>query len=79
MPANVEAYILIQAEVHAADVAARLRDIEGVQAADDVSGPYDVIARVAARNMDELGQLVVTRVQGVEGIVRTLTCPVVTF
>jgi hypothetical protein len=36
-----------------------------------------VIARVEARNLDELGKLVVARVQAVDGITRTLTCPVV--
>jgi hypothetical protein len=33
--------------------------------------------RNSARNLDELGKLVVARVQVVDGITRTLTCPVV--
>ena len=45
--------------------------------AEDVTGPYDVIVRADAATVDELGQLVVARVQGVAGITRTLTCPVV--
>jgi DNA-binding Lrp family transcriptional regulator len=52
-------------------------DITGVQQAQAVTGPYDVIVRAEARNIDELGQLVVARVQAVAGITRTLTCPVV--
>jgi DNA-binding Lrp family transcriptional regulator len=48
-----------------------------VQQAEDVVGPYDVIVRAEARNIDELGKLVVARVQAVDGITRTLTCPVV--
>ena len=44
---------------------------------EDVTGPYDVIVRAAADNVDQLGQLVVAKVQNVEGITRTLTCPVV--
>jgi DNA-binding Lrp family transcriptional regulator len=48
-----------------------------VEQAEDVTGPYDVIARAEARNLDELGRLVVARVQVVDGITRTLTCPVV--
>jgi DNA-binding Lrp family transcriptional regulator len=74
----VQAYILIQTEVgKAADVAREIAEIEGVTMAEDVTGPYDVIVRAEARNVDELGKLVVARVQGVEGITRTLTCPVV--
>jgi DNA-binding Lrp family transcriptional regulator len=74
----VTAYILIQTEVgKAAKVAKDIVEIEGVQQAEDVTGPYDVIVRADARNIDELGKLVVARVQAVEGITRTLTCPVV--
>jgi DNA-binding Lrp family transcriptional regulator len=74
----VAAYILVQTEVgKAAQVAKDIVKIEGVQQAEDVTGPYDVIARAEARNLDELGKLVVARVQAVDGITRTLTCPVV--
>jgi DNA-binding Lrp family transcriptional regulator len=74
----VSAYILIQTEVgKAAQVAAEVRDIGGVISADDVTGPYDVIARAESDNMDELGRMVVSRVQHIDGITRTLTCPVV--
>ncbi len=77
MPDEVTAYVLIQTAVNAAHVAHDIRNIEGVESADDVSGPYDVIVRTSARNMDELGRLVVARIQAVDGITRTLTCPVV--
>jgi DNA-binding Lrp family transcriptional regulator len=74
----VTAYILIQTEVgKAAQVAKDIVDITGVQQAQAVTGPYDVIVRAQAQNIDELGQLVVARVQAVAGITRTLTCPVV--
>jgi DNA-binding Lrp family transcriptional regulator len=74
----VTAYILIQTEVgKAAQVAKDIIDITGVQQAQAVTGPYDVIVRAQAQNIDELGQLVVARVQAVAGITRTLTCPVV--
>jgi DNA-binding Lrp family transcriptional regulator len=74
----VTAYILIQTEVgKAAKVAKDILDITGVQQAQAVTGPYDVIVRAEAHNIDELGQLVVARVQAVDGITRTLTCPVV--
>lgn len=76
--AVVQAYILIQTEVgKAAAVAAEISRIQGVTSSEDVTGPYDVIVRAAAESVDELGQLVVAKVQNVEGITRTLTCPVV--
>lgn len=74
----VQAYILVQTEVgKAAQVAREIADIKGVTIAEDVTGPYDVIVRAEARNMDDLGKLVVSKVQSVAGITRTLTCPVV--
>ncbi len=74
----VTAYILIQTEVgKAAAVATSIANIKGVTQAEDVTGPYDVIVRAEARNVDELGKLVVSKVQNLDGITRTLTCPVV--
>ena len=74
----VNAYILIQTEVgKAASVAQHVRDIQGVAEAEDVTGPYDVIVRAEAKTVDDLGKLVVAQIQAVEGITRTLTCPVV--
>jgi DNA-binding Lrp family transcriptional regulator len=74
----VQAYILIQTEVgKAAEVALAIAELNGVTLAEDVTGPYDVIVRAEARNVDELGKLVVARVQTLPGISRTLTCPVV--
>jgi DNA-binding Lrp family transcriptional regulator len=74
----VNAYILIQTEVgKAAAVAGEVRAVTGVTEAEDVTGPYDVIVRAEAETVDDLGKLVVARIQSVEGITRTLTCPVV--
>jgi DNA-binding Lrp family transcriptional regulator len=74
----VQAYILIQTEVgKAAQVAKEVAEIKGVNSAEDVTGPYDVIVRAEAKNVDDLGKLVVAKIQAVEGITRTLTCPVV--
>ncbi|MFF8847032.1 Lrp/AsnC ligand binding domain-containing protein [Streptomyces sp. NPDC015127] len=74
----VQAYILIQTEVgKASTVAETIGKINGVIQAEDVTGPYDVIVRAQADTVDELGRMVVAKVQQVDGITRTLTCPVV--
>jgi len=75
---NVSAYILIQTEVgKAASVASEVRAVDGVVSAEDVTGPYDVIAKAEADTVDDLGRMVVSKVQMIDGITRTLTCPVV--
>ena len=74
----VEAYVLIQTEVgKAAQVAMAVDKIEGVTAAQAVTGPYDAIVHAEAGDVDSLGKLVVAKIQSIEGITRTLTCPVV--
>jgi DNA-binding Lrp family transcriptional regulator len=76
----VQAYILVQTEVgKAADVARAIAAIKGVTLAEDVTGPYDVIVRAEGPTVDELGTLVVSSIQAVPGITRTLTCPVVSL
>jgi DNA-binding Lrp family transcriptional regulator len=75
---SVSAYILIQTEVgKAAAVASAVGAIEGVVSSEDVTGPYDVIARAEAGTVDDLGKMVVSKVQMIDGITRTLTCTVV--
>ena len=67
----------MQTEVgKAADVARRIGGIKGVTLAEDVTGPYDVVVEAEAETVDDLGRIIVSRVQLIEGITRTLTCPV---
>ena len=74
----VQAYVLIQTDTgRAASVANSIRELAGVLSTEAVTGPYDVVVFCEAADVDALGQLVVTRIQPVDGIVRTLTCPVV--
>jgi DNA-binding Lrp family transcriptional regulator len=75
---TVHAYVLIQTDVgKAAHVAQQVGRIEGVLVADGVTGPYDVIARAESPSMNDLGRMVVRDIQQIEGITRTITCPVV--
>jgi DNA-binding Lrp family transcriptional regulator len=75
--AMVEAYVLIQAGVgRSAEVADAVRKIPGVRFAEVVTGPYDVVVRAEAAEIDGLGKLIVAKVQAVVGVTRTLTCPV---
>jgi len=73
----VEAYILIQTEVGTSDaVAARARGMEDVRTASAVSGPYDVIVVAEVQSIEELGKRVLRPLQEIDGVTRTMTCPV---
>jgi DNA-binding Lrp family transcriptional regulator len=74
----LRAYVLIETEVgKVAHVAQALNDLDDVQLAEDLTGPYDVIARVQAPGLDQLGRLVASCIQVVDGVTRTLTCMVI--
>jgi DNA-binding Lrp family transcriptional regulator len=71
----LSAYVLIETEVgKVAHVAQALTKLDGVQLAEDLAGPYDVIARLQAPSLNELGQLVMAHVQLLDGVTRTVTC-----
>ena len=73
----VSAYILIQTEVgKAGQVTTKIRDIEGVTVVDPVTGPYDIVARAEAADLDVLAKGTVMPMQELDGITRTLTCPI---
>ena len=73
----VSAYILIQTEVgKASHVTKEIGDLKGITSVDGVTGPYDVIARAEADDLDQLAKAIVMQIQTVEGVTRTLTCPV---
>ena len=73
----VSAYILIQTEVgKATHVTKTVGALGGIVQVDGVTGPYDVIARAEAADLDELAKSIVMKLQEVEGVTRTLTCPV---
>lgn len=76
----IKAYILVQTEVGAsAQVTRAIRELPGVVSAEDVAGPYDVIALVESPTVQGLGREVIARVQAVPRITRTTTCTVVEF
>ena len=74
----LSAYVLIETEVgKVAHVAQAVSDLDGVEVAEDITGPYDIIAKIQAPSLDQLGRLVVSRIQVVDGVTRTLTCTVI--
>jgi DNA-binding Lrp family transcriptional regulator len=73
----VSAYILIQTEVgKAGHVTDMVRGIDGIVSVDPVTGPYDIVARAEAQDLDLLAKGTVMPMQELDGITRTLTCPI---
>jgi DNA-binding Lrp family transcriptional regulator len=73
----VEAYILVQTEVgRAAGVTTSARALPGVTEAHELMGSYDVIIKASVADLNDLGPLVVSKIQMIQGITRTITCPI---
>lgn len=70
----VAAYVFIECEHgKSMEAAAKISKIGGVKEAHAVTGPYDVIAYVTASNFKVLGDVVITKIQAIHGVKRTLT------
>jgi DNA-binding Lrp family transcriptional regulator len=75
---TVSAFILVQTDVgRASAVAAAAASLPGVTESHELIGSYDVILKATAASLDELGPLVVSRIQMIDGITRTITCPII--
>ena len=73
----MEAYIFLQVHVGTdARVARSVADIPGVTSVHVVTGPHDIVVRAEADSLDELGKRVLRPMSEVDGIARTLTCPI---
>ena len=70
-----KAYSLIETAVgKSRDVTDALRSLTGIENVDAVTGPYDIIAIVAAPDLNAVGDLVTSKIHTINGIVRTVTC-----
>jgi DNA-binding Lrp family transcriptional regulator len=73
----IEAFVLVQVDVTVGrQVGDEIAKIPGVQLAQVVTGPYDVIVRAEAESMELLGKLI-DEIQKIAGVTRTLTCPII--
>ena len=70
-----KAFILIEAKVGGVQKVVRsLRALKGVTSADVITGNYDIIVLVEASDMGAMAELVTSQIQGVTGVLRTITC-----
>ena len=71
----MQAYILITTDAgKVMNVLGLIRKVAGVKSAHATIGPYDVIAFVEFKDPAGLVNLVVDKIQKINGVSRTLTC-----
>ena len=70
-----KAYLLVETAVgKTREVANTLRELNGIETVDVVTGPYDIIAVISGDDMSVVGNLVTEGIHTVQGVVRTVTC-----
>ena len=75
---TTQAFILIDVMVgKTKEVLKALVGMEGLKSAYAVTGPHDIIALVEGENLKTLGEVVLSQIRGVKGVIRTLTCMVI--
>lgn len=74
----MKAYILINTQIgKTTEVVKELSEMDEVKKLDIIMGPYDIIAEVETDDHDTLSRIVINRMQRIDAINHTMTCPVV--
>ncbi|AEH43965.1 Transcription regulator AsnC-type [Thermodesulfatator indicus DSM 15286] len=74
----LKAYILINTQIgKTSEVAETLKNMPEVKRLDIIMGPYDIIAEVETKDHDELSDMVIRKLQRIDYIQHTMTCPVI--
>ncbi|WP_022852392.1 Lrp/AsnC family transcriptional regulator [Thermodesulfatator atlanticus] len=74
----LKAYILINTQIgKTSEVAETLRHMPEVKRLDIIMGPYDIIAEVETEDHDALSEMVIRKLQSIDYIQHTMTCPVI--
>ncbi len=75
---SARAYILIEGAAGTIpSILKRLSSIDGVSVAHAVTGQYDLIALVEADDVNSVGKISYSKIQMIEGVIRTITCNVI--
>jgi DNA-binding Lrp family transcriptional regulator len=70
----VSAFIFVEVtQGKAMQVKKEIEKIDGVRSANAVTGPYDIIVLVEGSDVNVLGEFIVSRIQKVAGVLRTMT------
>jgi len=73
-----KAFVLIETVVGKnKEVITALEGQRGVTSVDIVTGPYDVIAVIEGKTLNDIGGIVTGKIHPIAGISRTVTCLVV--
>ena len=72
---TAKAYVLIGTQGgKTKEVVEAIRKLRGVVSVDAVTGPYDAIAVIVGETLNDIGDVIVSKVPPVTGVTRTVIC-----
>lgn len=75
---SIEAYIFVECTSgKTLDALEEVKKTPGIRSAHAITGQYDIIVFCEAENLKKLGEIIVTSLQGVSGVLKTTTSMVV--
>ena len=77
---QASAYVLIEGaagRIH--KILEELKAVPEVKSCEAVTGQFDIIARIEAADINALGRVSYAKIQMIEGVLRTITCNVITL
>ncbi len=74
----VKAYVLIKSEPgQQGDIYTKVLKLKGVKNANAVIGMYDLIVFTECADLDNLGKMIISKIQNLKGIKDTVSCVVI--
>lgn len=71
----MKAYVLVNIRTgEIKDVVRQMRRVPQVREVNMTFGPYDAVAIIEARDLDDLGSILASAIQPIPGVEETLTC-----
>tara|TARA_Y100000590_G_scaffold441437_1_gene568152 strand:+ start:310 stop:552 length:243 start_codon:yes stop_codon:yes gene_type:complete len=72
---DTKAYVLIETNIgQTKEIVRELQKVNNVITVDPVTGPYDIIAIIQAKNLEDAGKIVTDKIHSIPGMIRTITC-----
>lgn len=71
----MKAYVLVKIRVgEVKEVVRQLRTVTGVSEANMTFGPFDAVAVLEGKDINQVGRLIASEIQPIPGVLETITC-----
>jgi|YelNatPaOPRAMG01_1025707.scaffolds.fasta_scaffold723398_1 DNA-binding Lrp family transcriptional regulator len=75
----ISAYVLVEGAPgkNVKNVRDQIRSVPGVESAELVTGPYDIVVKIKGKDMSELSKVVTDKILATKGVGKTITLVII--